>query len=88
MPAAGEACNQALLRRLRRVEGQVRGLQRMIAQQRGCEEVMTQLAAATTALKQTAARVVSEHYAICFREALASGQDPATVNQRLLNILF
>lgn len=88
LPAAGEGADQAVLRRLRRVEGQIRGLQRMIAQERGCEEVMTQLAAATTALKQTAARVVSEHFAICYREAMASGQDVATLNQRLLNILF
>lgn len=79
---------KAVLRRLRRIEGQIRGLQRMIETGRECEEVMTQLSAASVALKQTAARIVSEHFAQCVRDALESGDDVEAVNQRLLNILF
>lgn len=42
-----------LIRRLRRVEGQVRGVQQMLADGRDCREVVTQLSAATKALEQT-----------------------------------
>lgn len=78
----------AVLRRLRRIEGQVRGLQRMIGSGRDCEAVMTQLAATSTALKQAAARIVTEHFAACVKQAVESGEDVELINQRLLNILF
>ncbi len=86
---AGQApADAALLRRLRRIEGQIRGLQRMIEGERECEAVLTQFAAVNAALKQTAAHLVSSHLVECVREELAQGGEPAQINQRLLNILF
>lgn len=49
---------------------------------------MTQLAATSTALKQAAARIVTEHFAACVKQAVESGEDVELINQRLLNILF
>lgn len=83
--SAGDA---AVLRRLRRIEGQIRGLQRMIDGERDCEAILTQFAAASVALKQTAAHVVSAHLVECIRAELERGGEPAALNQRLLNVLF
>ena len=78
----------ALMRRLRRIEGQIRGLQRMLETNRDCEAVLTQFAAVSAALKQTAAQLVSEHLVECIRGQLATGGDVAEINRRLLNVLF
>jgi DNA-binding FrmR family transcriptional regulator len=81
---AGEKA--ALLRRLRRIEGQVRGLERMIEEDRYCIDVLTQLAAATTALEQVGARVLASHVDHCVRDAIASG-DPAAADEKATELL-
>lgn len=80
--------NDQLLRRLRRIEGQVRGVQRMIEAERDCKAVLTQLAAVSAAMRQTAALIVSDHLVECIRDELSSGGDISKVNQRLLKVLF
>lgn len=78
-----------LIRRLRRIEGQIRGLQRMVGQNRECEAIMTQFAAVMAALKRAAAQLVAEHLVACVQDEVAAGGDPAAMlNQRLLRILF
>lgn len=62
-----------LLRRLRRVEGQVRGLQRMIAEDRYCIDVLDQVAAATRALQAVAVELLGEHLRHCVADAVAAG---------------
>ncbi len=78
----------SLLRRLRRIEGQIRGLQRMISADQDCEAILTQFLAVTAALKQTAANLVSEHLIECVRDELERGGEPGSINKKLLNILF
>ncbi len=85
---SGDAPDDSLLRRLRRIEGQIRGLQRMIETGRECDAVLTQFSAVNAALKQTAALMVSAHLVQCIRAELDNGGDGSSVNQRLLNILF
>lgn len=58
---------EALLRRLRRVEGQVRGLQRMVEEERYCIDVLTQVSAVTAALDRVALLLVSDHVRHCVR---------------------
>jgi DNA-binding FrmR family transcriptional regulator len=58
---------EALLRRLRRVEGQIRGLQRMVEEERYCIDVITQISAATTALDQVALMLLEDHVQHCVR---------------------
>jgi DNA-binding FrmR family transcriptional regulator len=64
---------QAVLRRLRRVEGQIRGLQRMVDQDAYCIDVLTQVSAATRALESVALELLGDHLAHCVRDAVAEG---------------
>ena len=63
----------AYLRRLRRIEGQVRGLQNMIDEDRYCIDVLTQISAVTRALQEVAIGLLDEHLAHCVRDAIESG---------------
>jgi CsoR family transcriptional regulator, copper-sensing transcriptional repressor len=65
------------LRRLRRIEGQVRGLQRMIDEDKYCIDILTQVAAATKALQSVALGLLEEHLSHCVAEAVAEGGDGA-----------
>jgi DNA-binding FrmR family transcriptional regulator len=64
---------QDLERRLRRIEGQVRGLQRMVEEDAYCIDVLTQISAATRALQSVAVELVDDHLGHCVREAIATG---------------
>ncbi len=61
------------LRRLRRIEGQVRGLQRMIDEDKYCIDILTQVAAATKALQAVALGLLEEHLGPCVSQAMADG---------------
>ena len=63
------------LRRLRRIEGQVRGLQRMIESDEYCIDVLTQLSSVTAALQSVAIGLVDEHVRHCVLEAATRGDD-------------
>jgi DNA-binding FrmR family transcriptional regulator len=63
----------AVLKRLRRVEGQVRGLQQMVEDDRYCIDVLTQVSAATKALQAVALELLEDHLSHCVRDAVASG---------------
>jgi DNA-binding FrmR family transcriptional regulator len=62
-----------LLKRLARIEGQVRGVARMIEEDRYCIDILTQLGAVDTALEAVAIKVLEEHVRHCVAGALASG---------------
>jgi DNA-binding FrmR family transcriptional regulator len=64
---------EQLLKRLARIEGQVRGISRMIEDDRYCIDILTQLGAVDTALEAVALKVLEEHVAHCVAGALASG---------------
>ena len=61
------------LKRLRRVEGQVRGLQRMVEEDKYCIDVLTQVSAATKALQAFSLELLEEHLAHCVVEAAQRG---------------
>jgi DNA-binding FrmR family transcriptional regulator len=61
------------LRRLRRIEGQVRGLQRMIENEDYCIDVLTQVSAATRALQAVSLSLLDEHLRHCVSEAMSEG---------------
>ena len=62
-----------LQKRLRRIEGQVRGLQRMIEEDTYCIDVLTQVSATTSALQSVALGLLDEHLHHCVSEAVAAG---------------
>jgi DNA-binding FrmR family transcriptional regulator len=67
----------ALVKRLHRIEGQVRGLERMVEEDRYCIDVLTQISAVTTALESLALRILDDHVQHCVTDALASGDEAA-----------
>jgi DNA-binding FrmR family transcriptional regulator len=71
------ANKSAHLKRLRRIEGQVRGLQRMVEADTYCIDVLTQVSAATKALESVALLLLEEHLGHCVTDAIAAGGDDA-----------
>ena len=65
----------ALVKRLHRIEGQVRGIEKMVEDDRYCIDILTQIAAANTALESLAFKILDEHVRHCVAGALASGDD-------------
>jgi len=70
------------LKRLRRIEGQVRGLQRMVEADKYCIDILTQVAAATRALQSVALGLLDEHLSHCVAEAVIEGGDTADAKVR------
>jgi DNA-binding FrmR family transcriptional regulator len=70
------------LKRLRRVEGQVRGLQRMVDEDTYCIDVLTQVAAVTKALQAVSLGLLEDHLAHCVVEAARTGDAEAQVKIR------
>jgi DNA-binding FrmR family transcriptional regulator len=71
------------LKRLRRIEGQVRGLQRMVESDAYCIDVLTQVSAATKALESVALLLLDEHLAHCVTDAIQAGADEADQKVRV-----
>lgn len=68
---------EEVLKRLRRIEGQVRGLQRMVDEDTYCIDVLTQVSAATKALQSVALELLGDHLSHCVQEALLEGGQAA-----------
>jgi len=66
------------LKRLRRIEGQVRGLQRMVDEDAYCIDILTQVSAATKALQSVAVGLLDEHLRHCVADAVAAGDEVET----------
>src|SRR6476469_2341077 len=64
---------QAPLKRLRRIEGQVRGIQRMVEEEKYCIDILTQVSAATKALQALALSLLDDHMAHCLVDAARQG---------------
>jgi CsoR family transcriptional regulator, copper-sensing transcriptional repressor len=61
------------LKRLNRIEGQVRGLARMVEEERYCIDIVTQISAVRAALRRVEEEVLRDHVAHCVEHAIASG---------------
>ncbi len=70
---------EALLRRLARIEGQVRGVRGMVADEQYCIDVLTQIGAITRALDQVSLKLLSDHADHCVRDAVHRGGRGADV---------
>ncbi len=64
-----------LVRRLRRIEGQVRGLQRMVESDEYCIDILTQITAASNALKKVAVGLLDDHIRHCVAQGTEEGTD-------------
>jgi DNA-binding FrmR family transcriptional regulator len=73
-----ELQQQALVTRLNRVEGQIRGIRRMVQEPRLCIEVLQQLSAAEAALNRISLGVFKYHVELCVPEGVAEGEPEKT----------
>ena len=77
---SNEASNKAaLVKRLHRIEGQVRGIEKMVDEDRYCIDILTQIAAVKTALERVGAKLLEGHVNHCIADAItAQDQDLAS----------
>ncbi|MEI8336754.1 MAG: metal-sensitive transcriptional regulator [Actinomycetes bacterium] len=68
-------------KRLRRIEGQVRGIQNMLAEDRECRDIVTQLAAATKALEQVGFRMLASGLASCLEDPEKAAAEGYPINE-------
>ncbi|HEU5422293.1 MAG TPA: metal-sensitive transcriptional regulator [Nitrolancea sp.] len=76
----------ALLKRLRRIEGQVRGIQRMVEEGRYCIDIVTQLQAVQAAADKVAQEVLEQHIRGCVTNAIREENGDAAIEE-LMNVL-
>jgi DNA-binding FrmR family transcriptional regulator len=76
----------SLVKRLHRIEGQVRGIEKMVEDDRYCIDILTQISAVSTALESVAFKILDDHVNHCVAGALASGDetDAETKTRELL----
>ena len=70
-----EVSREAIVKRLKRIEGQVRGLQKMVVDERECESIVTQLAAVRSAIDNVGALVLNNYIKICAPRGSESDPD-------------
>ena len=76
----------SVLKRLSRVEGQVRGLAKMVEDDRYCIDIVTQIAAVRAALRRAEEEVLRDHVAHCVEHAIASG-DPDDQRRKVAELM-
>jgi DNA-binding FrmR family transcriptional regulator len=78
------------LRRLRRIEGQVRGLQRMVEEDRYCTDILTQVSSVQEALRSVARALMSNHLTHCATHAIQKGstEERQGMYDELLEMIF
>ena len=77
---------EALINRLHRIEGQVRGIERMVEEERYCIDILDQISAVSTALEKVGLRVLDGHVNHCVTDALRSG-DPQAAEAKTQELL-
>jgi DNA-binding FrmR family transcriptional regulator len=77
------------LKRLRRIEGQVRGLQRMVESDRYCADIMMQVASVQEALRGVGRELMRNHLKHCASTAIRAGDDEATaMYDELIDLMY
>jgi DNA-binding FrmR family transcriptional regulator len=78
------------LRRLRRIEGQVRGLHRMVEEDRYCADILTQVSSTQEALRSVARALMSNHLSHCASHAISTGseEEKRAMYAELLDIIY
>ena len=77
---------ESLLRRLRRIEGQVRGIERMVEDERYCVEILDQIAAARSALEHVGLRLLENHARHCVRKGHAEVDELMAAVERFAKV--
>lgn len=87
--AVDPAIKERNLKRLRRIEGQVRGLQRMVEEDRYCADILTQISSVHEALRSTGRELMRNHLRHCVAAAVQSGPEAAeAVYDELIELMY
>jgi DNA-binding FrmR family transcriptional regulator len=78
---------KALLDRLRRIEGQVRGLQRMVEEDQYCIDILTQVTSATAALRAVGLGLLDEHVRHCVKDSIERGAGDQKVEELMAAVV-
>jgi DNA-binding FrmR family transcriptional regulator len=70
-----EKDNEALLNRLKRIEGQVKGIQKMVENGKYCSDILIQITAAKAALEKVGGIILEEHLKTCIKGAVEENKD-------------
>ena len=84
--AMNESTKASCIKRLSRIEGQVRGLSRMVEEDRYCIDIVTQISAVRAALRRVEEEVLKDHVAHCVEHAIASG-DKADQREKIAELM-
>lgn len=79
--------NEDIKKRLRRLEGQVRGVLRMMEEGKNCKDVVTQLSAVRSAADKAMAHIVAENLQQCILEEQAAGRDTSKMVKEAVELL-
>ena len=82
----GKDSKTSNLKRLSRIEGQVRGLARMVEDDRYCIDIVTQIGAVRAALRRVEEEILREHVAHCVEHAISSG-DKADQRRKVAELM-
>ena len=84
-----EAAKTANLRRLRRIEGQIRGLQKMVEEDRYCADVLTQISSVHEALRAVARELMRNHLKHCAASAIRTSEaDAEAMYDELVEMMY
>jgi len=72
---------EAIVRRLKRIEGQVRGLIRMVESDKSCEDVLVQISSVKAALHKTGQVILEAHLHNCVLDGIREGREEETINK-------
>jgi DNA-binding FrmR family transcriptional regulator len=87
--AVDPAIKERNTKRLRRIEGQVRGLQKMVAEDRYCADIMTQISSVHEALRAVSRELMRNHLRHCAASAIRSGTDDAkAMYDELIELMY
>jgi CsoR family transcriptional regulator, copper-sensing transcriptional repressor len=88
--AVDPAIKDSNLKRLRRIEGQVRGLQRMVGEEKYCADILVQISSVQEALRSVSRELMRNHLQHCATQAMAKGSraDAAAMYEELLDLMY
>lgn len=79
--------DKAMMNRLKRVEGQIKGIMKMMEENKDCRDVVTQLSAVRTAIDRTMGLVVSKNLEQCVRENIEKGENTEDLVKEAVDLL-
>lgn len=77
----------ALLKRLKRIEGQVKGIQKMIESDRGCNDILIQIAAIRSAINNVGGLIMENHLKGCVKKSLSENPEEEVIDELIKTML-